>query len=276
MRSDLPQIYATQYTNRHGFTLIELSIVLVVIGLIIGGILVGRDMIRAAELRSVITDVEAFKTAINTFKLKFNCIPGDCANAYSFWGDSCGPFGTGGTNGQLPGDNNACNGNGNGYIDWWGASWNESVKAWQHLSLSGLIPGSYSGYMAGPANIYAIPGVVLPPSKIANGVYVMFKDTGVYGNSGQYLVLSKYNTGETGPTLGFVDNGLLPAFEAYSIDQKMDDGSPSSGQVFIVMGVDNGLSQAGCVTDWFKIVTSTTLLLTDNRATCRLYFSLWP
>ncbi len=85
-------------SDRHGFTLIEISIVLVIIGLIVGGILVGRDLIRLAELRADISAVNKFDAAANTFRLKYNCIPGDCANATQF----------------LAG---AYNGNGNGAIE---------------------------------------------------------------------------------------------------------------------------------------------------------------
>src|SRR5450432_727787 len=64
-----------------GFTLIELSIVLVIIGLIIGGVLVGQDLIKAAEIRGQITQIEKYNTAVNTFRGKYNCLPGDCVNA---------------------------------------------------------------------------------------------------------------------------------------------------------------------------------------------------
>ena len=57
--------------KRSGFTLIELAIVLVVIGLITGGILVGQDLIQAGQLRSVISQVEKYETAANSFKLKY-------------------------------------------------------------------------------------------------------------------------------------------------------------------------------------------------------------
>jgi prepilin-type N-terminal cleavage/methylation domain-containing protein len=60
-----------------GFTLIELSIVLVIIGLIVGGVLVGQDLIRAAEVRAQITQIEKFNTAVNTFHGKFGALPGD-------------------------------------------------------------------------------------------------------------------------------------------------------------------------------------------------------
>src|SRR4051812_15247886 len=63
--------------HNQGFTLVELSIVLVIIGLIIGGILVGIDMVKAAELRSTIAQVEKYHAAVNTFLTKFAGVPGD-------------------------------------------------------------------------------------------------------------------------------------------------------------------------------------------------------
>src|SRR6202035_5008439 len=62
-----------------GFTLIELSIALVIIGLIVGGILVGQDMIKAAEVRAQISQIEKYNQAVNTFKGKFGGLPGDLA-----------------------------------------------------------------------------------------------------------------------------------------------------------------------------------------------------
>ena len=64
-----------------GFTLIEIAIVMIVIGLVIGGVLVGRDLITSAEIRRLIKQPEQFDTAIMAFRLKYNCLPGDCKNA---------------------------------------------------------------------------------------------------------------------------------------------------------------------------------------------------
>ena len=66
-----------------GFTLIELSIVLVIIGLIVGGVLTGQDLIRAAEIRATIGQYEKYNTAVNTFRTKYNGIPGDLLAASS-------------------------------------------------------------------------------------------------------------------------------------------------------------------------------------------------
>src|ERR1700733_13057310 len=65
------------YNQRGGFTLIELSIVLVIIGLIVGGILVGQTMIGAATVRAQITQIEKYNQAANTFYGKYGALPGD-------------------------------------------------------------------------------------------------------------------------------------------------------------------------------------------------------
>jgi prepilin-type N-terminal cleavage/methylation domain-containing protein len=109
----MPQRHVTHEAN--GFTLVEIAIVLVVIGLLVGAILVGRDLIHAAELRSVLSDVEKFKTAANTFRLKYNCLPGDCTNATDYWGTD--PGGCPNTPANTVPKTATCNGNGNGFIN---------------------------------------------------------------------------------------------------------------------------------------------------------------
>ena len=63
--------------HQSGFTLIELSIVLVIVGLIVGGVLVGRDLIKAAELRKQVSQLNEYTTAANTFMIKYGSLPGD-------------------------------------------------------------------------------------------------------------------------------------------------------------------------------------------------------
>ena len=71
---------------RSGFSLVELSIVLVILGLLTGGILAGQSLIRAAELRSVATESQRYMAALNSFRDKYFALPGDMANATAFWG----------------------------------------------------------------------------------------------------------------------------------------------------------------------------------------------
>src|SRR5580658_7858400 len=89
-----------------GFTLIELSIVLVIIGLIVGGVLAGQDLIRAAAARAQITQIEKYNTAVNTFRGKYNALPGDMnAEAASQLGfpSRPGTYGEGDGNGVIEG-----------------------------------------------------------------------------------------------------------------------------------------------------------------------------
>jgi|GEM_PF-1037087 len=63
--------------NDSGFTLIELSIVLVIIGLITGGILLGNDLINAATIRQQISQIEKLRVSTSTFRVKYGYMPGD-------------------------------------------------------------------------------------------------------------------------------------------------------------------------------------------------------
>jgi prepilin-type N-terminal cleavage/methylation domain-containing protein len=67
--------------DRQAFTLVELSVVLVVIALLVGGVIVGRDLVRAAMLRAQVSQFERFDAAVKSFRLKYDALPGDLANA---------------------------------------------------------------------------------------------------------------------------------------------------------------------------------------------------
>jgi prepilin-type N-terminal cleavage/methylation domain-containing protein len=105
-----------------GFTLIEMSIVLVVIALIIGAILGGAGIIKRAKAINVVSDIHQFTTATDIFYEKYRALPGDYSLAIDQWGTA------------------TQNGNENGRIE---AS--ESLRAWQQLSLANVLNENYTG-----------------------------------------------------------------------------------------------------------------------------------
>lgn len=143
-------------TRKCGFTLIELSIVLVIIGLIIGGVLVGKDLIHAAELRTIISDKEKYITAVNTFRTKYGELPGDMRQATSIFGavggNSSDNFTDTCYNTYDPNQTSlTCNGNGDGKIADCGGTnfWQllcgnlENTLIWEQLAKAELIQGTY-------------------------------------------------------------------------------------------------------------------------------------
>lgn len=72
-------------TGCAGFSLLELSIVLVMIGLLAGGVTYGRDLIRESEMRSLMSDIKKYHTAIISFRDKYRALPGDFNKAGLIW-----------------------------------------------------------------------------------------------------------------------------------------------------------------------------------------------
>ena len=217
-------------TPRHAFSLVELSIVLVILGLLTGGILTGQSLIRAAELRSVSTQYSAFSTAVMSFRDKYFALPGDMRNATSFWGAAHATPATCATTAAT--GTATCNGDGNGMIEVSAGS-NEKFRFWQHLANAGLVEGNYTGIegASGQAD-YAVANVNAPAGKlgnslwhtrtISNNVYVsghtQYFD-GVYGNVYQFGAQTLNNDPST---------SVLSPEEAWNIDTKIDDGKPAT------------------------------------------------
>jgi prepilin-type N-terminal cleavage/methylation domain-containing protein len=234
-----------------GFTLIEMSIVLVIIGLIAGGVLVGRDLILQAQLRSLMQQIERYKTAAMTFRGKYYALPGDMPNATSFWpaDPACG--GNGVRPYMATSDGMTCNGNGDGII--YGSYWAEQHLFWQHLSLAGLIQdGPFTGTCAwAGANCStdaASWGLVNAPTSSFNtgtNVFRIVNPDIEYGPSNQYWpqggqhvfwLGGLFTTDGSGDSIWFNDGGSnskrpLTSAQAFALDTKYDDGNPSTGTI---------------------------------------------
>jgi prepilin-type N-terminal cleavage/methylation domain-containing protein len=213
----------------NGFTLIELSIVLVIIGLIVGGVLVGRDLIAAAGVRATLTQIEKINQASNTFRVKYGSLPGDIpANDVARFGftvvnSRAGTQGRGDGNGLLEG---ICFG---GAVNSW-TQGGETFFFWEDLSANtGLIEGNFSTALDGtntnqPNYVTQLP-LYYPSAKIGRGNYFSVMSW----NSANYISLSVPSGTQNCGTM-FATSGLTVA-EAYKIDQKVDDGFPQSGNV---------------------------------------------
>lgn len=236
---------------RRGFTLLELSIVLVVIALIIGGVVTGQSLIRASEVNSVISDFNKLKSANNTFKLKYGALPGDMSDASSYWGALDGGDGAGSDCFTLEATSTAtCNGNGNGYISvptggtgvW---QWGERFTYWQHLANAGLISGKYTGRTDSTTDSYVITaGKNSPVSEIPMGMWGVYSIPPDTGNANAFAWIGgvMYTLRSTD------DTALSPLYadEAYSIDVKIDDGKAGKG--IVRTAKNSSASSPGCAT----------------------------
>src|SRR5690348_3505636 len=72
-------------SRRAGFTILEMSLVLILIGLIVGGVVAGQEMVKSAKLRSQVSQLEQYGAAVNTFRTKYNAWPGDLGSAINFF-----------------------------------------------------------------------------------------------------------------------------------------------------------------------------------------------
>lgn len=210
---------------KKGFTLVELAIVFVIIGLIIGGILVAQDMIKSAEIRGTIGQWESFNTAQSMFKDKYDYIPGDInqhrASEFGFFDRTTGnSAGRGDENGIL------------GYCDEALPTTmrrNQSCERllfWRDLNDAELIKGYFQSATATPTEI-ATEDVRLyfPETTIGRGNY-----WSVLSRSGDNLFSIGGITGVTAAGMVETNRSITP-FEAFNIDRKIDDSRPNRGYV---------------------------------------------
>lgn len=213
--------------KQSGFSLVELSIVLVILGLLTGGILAGQSLIRASELRAVTTEYNRWIAATQTFRDKYFAVPGDFRDATKFWGISTACAGASAT-GTCDGTGDGLFGNGGG-----ASSVGEMFMYWQQLALAGLVEGTYTGISGTGGGPHAVIGTNVPRSKIATAGWSLASFVPAAGDVTNYFASDYGNVFFYGAaTAGNVTAaGALRPEEAWNIDTKLDDGKPSSGGV---------------------------------------------
>lgn len=247
---------------KKGFSLIELSVSLVIISLIIAAIIGVVNINQQAKLQGIITEMNSYRLAANKFKDVYHLYPGDIDTATHYWSSGC-------ASGSL-----SCNGNGNGYIENiadTNVSGNdeEIIKAWKHLDLADLVDNKFEIYGGIAFNYNFKPNLQMPLSKFTNveGVYLF--------NGGSSFI--KVTLGDTAKTTPFspqrnaiylsgifrvstanlytFDAGILNALEAFSIDKKIDDGH-----------YDTSDNAVGNITGDFRAFDSKQPFIEDNFA----------
>jgi prepilin-type N-terminal cleavage/methylation domain-containing protein len=193
------------------FTLIELAIVIVVIGILVSGVVAGQSIIESSKIRSLTTDIEKYRMAVNAYSLEFDALPGDHDEAWDYWGTDCAA-----TEG-------ACNGDDNNQIGRKGLTTQESVMFWKHLELSGILNQSFE-----LSGLSIIPGQTCPAMKYESkrsGIMCPITYPNYYGFEGSFVMRSNSGGASEWPS------------NSYKIDKKIDDGMPYRG---IMKGYGNG------------------------------------
>ena len=178
--------------KQQGFTLVEIAIVLVIIGLLLGGILKGQEMITQAKIKNVVADFSGVSAAYYGYQDRYRAIPGDDVNAATRW--TVAPAAVAGSgNAVLTGKYNSQ------------TDTDESRKWWDHLRRAGFVSGS---------------GYTQPINAVAGIIGVQTGDAG--GTIGPAM---------NGITGLMVCSTNLPDKIAIAVDTQMDDGAPNRGTV---------------------------------------------
>lgn len=272
--------------QQRGFTLIELSVVLVIVGLMAGGILAGQQMIASTQLRSIAADLTRYENAVSIFRDKYDALPGDMPNATNSWGIAAGSGNDATCKNFVSTGLGTCNGNGDGLIEPTSTSitdYSESTRAWQHLKNAGLVEGTFVGTTNG-VHYNDMTTRVVPPSRLRR-------------NGFQFFTLSKADVGWTGSVEGSaklrvirvaapqaasgsypprLNNTSLSPFEVYSIDIKLDDNQPGVGRIFAVIAIEKGevpgTGDDNCYTT--NNATTATYNAAKGRYVCMLHYSM--
>ena len=193
-------------SQQSGFTLVEIAIVLVIIGLLLGGILKGQELINSAKVKNLANDFRVIPTYIYAFQDKFKALPGDDAQVAAH------------VSGAAPATTPA-GVLGNGVIN---GHWNsttatdESFLFWQHVRMSNLA--------AGPTDV---TDATYRPTNAVGGHIGISSTTAtpqITGMTGTYQVCSK---------------GVLGKF-AVQLDVQMDDGQPCTGSMRAIADIGTG------------------------------------
>jgi prepilin-type N-terminal cleavage/methylation domain-containing protein len=202
--------------KQQGFTLVEIAIVLVIIGLLLGGILRGQELIQGARVRNVIDQQNGVRAAFFAFQDRYRAIPGDLTNAQIALIGS----------GVLA----AVNQQGDGTI-----GLNDSPRAFQNLTATNFLSCSVCTGTAGASS------ATNSPSNVYGGILQFITDQAYMGGTAAAPVYPNATSATNIKT-----GQLIPSNVMLEIDVKSDDGSPATGNLRFSAWA--GPTQASCTT----------------------------
>jgi prepilin-type N-terminal cleavage/methylation domain-containing protein len=232
-------------STTQAFSLVELSIVLVILGLLIGGILSGQSLIASAERRSQLVSLGEISAAHYTFRDKYLCSPGDCSNISQFFTQI------------TPAEN----GNGDGRIQCWlGAPYVDECRTYFY---SLVLAQLYNG-IPHPASF---PKTEYYRGKMKNTIlYTHYTDryagSSIVGEATAFLHLVTINN-------PWASGGVFTPEEAWNLDQKFDDGVATKG---IFYGTNGGNTTNGGLD--LPCLATGTYNLTETSKACRALYKI--
>ena len=196
----------------YGFTLVEVAVVLVIVGLLLGGVFKGQALIDGARVRSLASEVAGIRTAWYGFQDRYRSLPGDFANAAT----------------QI--DSAAAAGNGDGRVD----DARERAAVWQQLSLAGFIGGDFDGRpgSSGSATDVECGPRTCPRTPFGGAYKISYAAQAVDARGAAHEI----TTGDRIPV------GILA-----ELDRKLDDGRPNGGRLRVHRAFASACTRDG---DW--------------------------
>jgi prepilin-type N-terminal cleavage/methylation domain-containing protein len=232
---------------KKGFTLIELSIVLVVISIVIAGVVAGQSLIQSSKRQKQIKMFQDVNLGAQAFKLEFGSVPGDFDEAYDYWGDDCDSYEV------------RCNGNGDKVISkanlhfYSQVSQKEKCMFFKHMGLAGIWKDTYTCNAAqrpydqnnSMKNVFNSDNYFAVTSLCKEGIEI------IDCNSPNDYMINRYFMISAAPGFGgaksqYLNCEFTPGLKSINMkyyDEKLDDGKPKTGKM-VAIPIDRTCSYA--------------------------------